>query len=622
MERTLPIRKVANGLREDFSLRERCALSIISSTRPTPAAGAELEEGPPAALAPDPGVPLRSRSSPAASRRNGPHPMELLGSINDLLWHPAMLFAVLATGLTFTVWSRFCQARAVTLGVRLLRGQTEGGKATGAISHFQALSTALSATVGLGNIAGVAIAVSLGGPGAVFWMWVTGVVGMALKTTEVTQAMLYRNAGPGEEPHGGAMWVASKGFARRWPRHAWIGKALAAAFAVALLVSTVTGGNMFQAWNVADITWSYFGVPRWLTGLAMTALVAAVIVGGIRRIGSVAGKLVPFMCGAYLLAGLAVVALNAGEVPAMLALIVRSAFTPAEAGGAFLGGAAGWAFIKGMQRALFSSEAGQGSSPIAHSAVRTAEPASEGVVAGLEPFIDTLVVCTITALVILLTGTWNRDADLAFGAPPQLTRTAEGSWTLEPTPLSWSGGGASGIRERVFTVVETDVVGETGFTHERVYADVRAGDGDAPTAYWEPIVSGASPRITVDGAFFDYKGATLTARAFDRAVPGLGYWLVPLTAWLFAVSTVISWNYYGEQGTIYLFGRRAVPAYRLVYCSLILLATTPLLRTEVELDDLSTFGTGVMLLTNLPILWLFAGEAMRAHREYVRRQRA
>lgn len=546
--------------------------------------------------------------------------MELLGTINDLLWHPAMLFTVLATGLILTIWSRLCQLRSLTLGVALLRGRSERPDSPGAISHFQALSTALSATVGLGNIAGVAIAVAVGGPGAVFWMWVTGIVGMALKTTEVTQAMLYRNARPGEEPHGGAMWVASKGFARRWPHYAWVGRALSAAFACALLVSTVTGGNMFQAWNVADISWSYFGVPQWLTGVTMTLIVAAVIVGGIQRIGSVAGALVPFMCGAYLLAGLLVLALHAAEIPAMLALIVTSAFSPADASGAFVGGAAGWAFMKGMQRSLFSNEAGQGSSPIAHSAVRTAEPASEGVVAGLEPFIDTLVVCTITALVILLSGAWNRTADLTFVEPPVVERGADGLWTFSPTTVEVTVARHIQIRERVFAIVEADVSADTGVSRQRIYADLESAADGALIARWEPIVSSIEPRISEDGAFFDYKGATLTARAFDRAIPGLGFWLVPLTAWLFAVSTVISWNYYGEQGTIYLFGRRAVPFYRVVYCALILVATSPLIRTEAQLDDISTLGTGVMLLTNLPILWLFSGEAIRAHRDYVERR--
>ncbi|MCA9287545.1 MAG: sodium:alanine symporter family protein, partial [Phycisphaerales bacterium] len=297
--------------------------------------------------------------------------MDFLNAINGVLWHDYVLYFLLGVGILFTVWSGFSQYRALTHGVQVVRGKYDDKSDPGAINHFQALSTALSATVGLGNIAGVAIAISIGGPGAVFWMWVTGFVGMSLKLTEVTQAMLFRDTSDPDNPKGGAMWVCKQGFAKINPKLAPLGVVLGGLFCVTLLISAVTGGNMFQAWNVADIGFTYFGIPQVATGIFMAVAVGVVIIGGIKRIGDIAGKIVPFMCAIYLLAGLYVVVTNLPEIPAMFALIFKEAFAPSEAAGAFLGGTAGYGFLKGMQRALFSNEAGQGSAPIAHSAAKT-----------------------------------------------------------------------------------------------------------------------------------------------------------------------------------------------------------------------------------------------------------
>src|SRR5690606_34678675 len=253
--------------------------------------------------------------------------------------------------------------------------------------HFQALSTALSATVGLGNIGGVALAVALGGPGAVFWMWMVGILGMAIKLTEVTLSMLYRNTDDPDNPHGGPMWVVSKGLAEYGPRAAKFGRLYGWFFCITLLTYTITGGAMFQAWNVGDITQEYFHVPSWIVGIILAVIVGTVTIGGIKRIGRVAGTLVPVMVVLYLLGGFYVLAVNFGEIPAMLKLIVVSAFTPDEASGAFVGGRVGYAVMIGMRRALLSSAAGAGSSPLAHSAAKTDEPEREGLVGGLERLI-------------------------------------------------------------------------------------------------------------------------------------------------------------------------------------------------------------------------------------------
>ncbi|MFH0943852.1 MAG: amino acid carrier protein, partial [Planctomycetota bacterium] len=584
---------------------------------------------------------------------------------NHLIWHEYVLYFVLGVGVLFTIWSGFGQYRALTHGVQVVRGVYDDKSHPGAINHFQALSTALSATVGLGNIAGVAIAVSLGGPGAVFWMWVVGLVGMCLKMTEVTQAMLYRDTSDPDNPHGGAMWVMKNGLGRILPACAGFGRVAGAVFCVTLLVSAITGGNMFQAWNVADISFTYFGVPKLATGIVLTLLVGLVIVGGIRRIGGIAGRIVPFMCLLYILAGLWVIAIGFREIPGLLALIVTDAFRPGEAGGAFIGGAAGYGFLKGMQRALFSNEAGQGSAPIAHSAAKTDEPVREGIVAGLEPFIDTLCVCTITALVILLSGSWNRPAALEFSAgPPRIealqatsggqARDAAGRflWTLAPVEVRIRDQGEANHQLRdgseLFLVLEIpdgpDGVGsnlETGGSRHRLPGRLQerpaagdagaypvwiacfgdsAGDADAAGLATLATPTPQPPRVASDGVHFDFKGATLTAKSFDHALPGLGFWIVPAVVWLFAFSTIISWSYYGEQGIVFLLGIRAVMPYRIIYC-LLILVTVQIVRTETQLDILSTLGTGLMLWANIPIMLLFGREAMRNYHDYFRRLR-
>lgn len=548
-----------------------------------------------------------------------------LDAVNGVIWHDYVLYVVLGVGLLFTLWSGFCQYRALTHGVRVVSGVYDAKDDPGAINHFQALSAALSATVGLGNIAGVALAIVLGGPGAVFWMWMVGLVGMALKTTEVTLSMIYRNTDDPENPHGGPMFVAHKGF-KEWGVGP-LGKIIGGIFVITLLISTITGGNMFQAWNVADITEQYFGVPQIAVGIILALLVGAVIIGGIKRIGAVAGRLVPFMCILYLVAGVYVLILNAHQIPALFGLIFQEAFSPTKAEGAFLGGTAGYALLWGMKRALFSCEAGQGSSPIAHSAAKTNEPVREGVVAGLEPFIDTLVVCTLTSLVILSTGVWNRGVDLTFVQTPHAVQGSDGDWTLERAEIQWDGDEPLVVGEDVFTIVTAEVNPNTGKNLHRMKGKiVGEGHGEQRRYFieWSGSPTASGPiEPAAEGAFYDYKGATLTAKAFDSTTPGLGKWLVSLASWLFAVSTMISWSYYGEQGVVYLFGEKLVLPYKLMYCALIIVASIPaLIGTDAQLDALTALGTGVMLWANIPIMLIFGAIAMRTYHSYFRRLKA
>ena len=608
-------------------------------------------------------------------------------TLNGLLFSTPVIAVLLIAGVLFTVWSGFGQYRALTHGTAVVRGKYDDKDDPGAINHFQALSAALSATVGLGNIGGVAAAVVLGGPGAILWMWVIGVVGMALKMTEVTMAMLYRNTDDPDNPHGGPMFVVRDGM-KKWglPR---LGALFGGFFCVTLLVSTITGGNMFQSWNVAEVTTQYVDMPRIAVGIILAIVVGLVIIGGIKRIGAVAGRIVPFMCLLYIAAGLYVIFANFSEVPGALAMIVRAGLglEDASAGGAFVGAAVGTAISYGVQRALFSSEAGQGSSPIAHSAAKTKEPVREGVVAGLEPFIDTIVVCTITALVIMVSGAWNRGAETTLPATPAFvnveTITLDDGTVLEgarffedgPEVLFHVAGAeegedplraldASAITEsevaadrwvpdvqllpvrsaearrvsgpwsrgqKVMLVVEVPSDDPESPSRTSLIGDLRgSGDGDDLAVSWTPIQSADPPTIVGadDGGapvYGYYVAAGLTAHAFDRVTPGLGKWLIIAAAWLFAVSTMISWSYYGEQGVYYLFGSRGdkvVLPYRLIYCALIVIAALPFIKTEDELNTWTTLGLGLMLCANIPIMLVFGAQAMRAYHDYMRRLRS
>lgn len=536
----------------------------------------------------------------------------LLATLNAILWHEYVLYSIVGTGVLFTIWSGFSQYRALTHGPHVIRGSYDDPNDPGAINHFQALSAALSATVGLGNIGGVALAIALGGPGAMFWMWVVAFLGMSIKLTEVTLSMLYRNTDDPDNPHGGPMWVAAKALERRGM--ARLGRTVGVIFCVSLLVSTMTGGNMFQAWNVGELTEEYFSVPSWITGIVLAVITGAVIIGGIKRIGKVTAAIVPLMVGLYLAAGSYVLIIHIGDVPSMFALIIKSAFMPTEAGGAFIGGTAASAFMFGLKRAAFSNEAGQGSSPIAHSAAKTDEPVREGIVAGLEPFIDTIVVCTFTALIILSTGIWNRAPDIALDPLPVATQTENG-WQFSETPLpgrDWIAG------NKTTMVVEAHDNEMTGLKLHRIEGTVHGSDSGYTTT-WNAFVGPTLPTIVGGGLYRSYIGATLTAKAFDTVTPGLGKWLVSIAAWFFALSTMISWSYYGEQGMVFLAGEKSVLGYKLVYCLLIIVATLGLVESATDLDNVTGIGTAVLLFVNIPICWFFGYQAMRAYKEYIGR---
>ena len=303
----------------------------------------------------------------------------------------------------FTLYFGFIQFRAVGHALALVRGDYSDPNDAGEVSHFQALATALSGTVGLGNIAGVAVAVSIGGPGATFWMILAGLMGMASKFTECTLGVKYRNEYPDGRVSGGPMYYLSKGFGERGIPG---GKILAVLFSIFCILGALGGGNMFQAnqsgAQISQVVPLFEGsAGRLVYGLVLAIFVGAVIIGGIKRIGKVAGLIVPVMCGVYVLAGFGVLFSNLGEIGPAFGKIFGEAFSPDAVAGGFFG-----VLMIGFQRAAFSNEAGVGSASIAHSAASTDEPVREGIVALLEPFIDTIIVCTMTGLVVVITGAY------------------------------------------------------------------------------------------------------------------------------------------------------------------------------------------------------------------------
>lgn len=325
---------------------------------------------------------------------------DLISSLNSLVWGPLMLILILGTGLYLMYGLSFMPLRRIAYSFKLLwQGRKKSGE--GDIAPFNALMTSLSATIGTGNIAGVATAIFLGGPGALFWMWCTALVGMATKYAEAVLAVKYREVDSDGHHIGGPMFYIKNGLKSHW---AWLGTS----FAVFGACAGFGIGNTIQANSVADVINNTFEIPHILTGFSMAVMAALVLIGGIERIACVAGKLVPLMAAAYLTAGVYILLINIEALPHAFSLIFSHAFTPIAATGGFAG-AAVWAAIRfGVARGIFSNEAGLGSAPIAHAAATTDSPVRQGHIAMLGTFIDTIIICSITGLVIISTGAWTQ----------------------------------------------------------------------------------------------------------------------------------------------------------------------------------------------------------------------
>ena len=579
------------------------------------------------------------------------------------VWSLPLFFLLLGCGLIFSVVTKFTQWRIMRHGYACIRGHYDKPEDTGHINHFQALCAALSATIGLGNIAGVAVAVSVGGPGAVFWMWVVGLFGMALKFMECTLAVMYRDVrdvpdpsapalmeedaedrtlkyarGPrpkrGATPRargevrGGPMWYIQKALVeplRGKGNPLWVVfKILAVLFAISTMLNSFGGGNMFQGWNVADTLYQNFHVPQLASAIVVASLVALVIIGGIKRIGLVASKLVPFMCIIYVAGALYVVILHAAEIPHFLGVIVQHAFTPVAEQGGFVGVTVWFAFRHGLRRACFSNEAGEGSAAMAHAAARTEEPIREGVVAGIGPFVDTLIICTMSALVLLMTGTWNRPAvgtvSAIDGQVVMVECNPDVSQRFERAYLAELGAGSNG---KLAVHVEREV----GSEPETVVLPIAETDGN-PGEGWAAIrgvsltMEGTSDeylsRLSVgQPVHLDITGAKMTGFAFDVVIPGFGTYIVTLGVCLFAFSTMISWSYYGEKGAEYLLGPQAILPYKFIFVIFVMLGM--MLEKFQWVYNFSDATTGLMVLCNLPAVLILSPHVLRAGKDYFRR---
>jgi len=430
---------------------------------------------------------------------------------------PFVLVWLIVAATVFTFYFKFINIRAFKHGFELVRGDYYDPEAAGEVTHFQALATALSGTVGLGNIAGVAVAVSLGGPGATFWMILAGLLGMSSKFTECTLGVKYRNELPDGTVSGGPMYYLTKGLAEKGANFAKLGKVLAVLFAIFCVGGSFGGGNMFQAnqsfaqlVNVTGAETSWLADKGWLYGLVVAALVGLVIMGGIKGIARVTSKIVPFMAVIYVIAGLAIILLNLPQVPAAFGQIIDGAFTAEGISGGVIG-----VLFQGFKRAAFSNEAGVGSAAIAHSAVQTSRPVTEGFVALYEPFVDTVVVCTITALVIIITGTWDPSVDPSAGV--QLTSDAfESTISWFPYVLT-----IAVVLFAFSTMISWSYYGLKSWTF--LFGENKVTDTTFKVLFLFFVVVGSSMQL---GAVIDFSDAMIFAMAFPNL---LGcYFLLPV----------------------------------------------------------------------------------------------
>jgi len=434
-------------------------------------------------------------------------------TVSDFLWSWPSIILLVGTGLYLTLRLRFIQFRGFVHAINLIRGKYDQPDDKGEVSHFQALSTALSATIGTGNIAGVATAIAIGGPGAVFWMWITALVGMATKYASCSLAIKFRVVHEDGSISGGPMYTLSRALNLKW---------LGVLFALFTVIASIGIGNLVQVNSVVDgLNYIIPGASDyglWI-GLAMAVMVALVILGGIQRIAKVASTIVPVMAVIYCGAALWILAVNIEQIPAAFETIFYLAFNTPAVEGAVVGAAIQY----GVARGIFSNEAGLGSAAMAHAAARTNEPVREGLVAMLGPFIDTIIICTMTALVIVVSGAWGE-------ARPE-----------------------------------------------------------------------------------EYKGAALSAYAFSQTLGDVGAWVVGFGLMFFAFSTIIAWSYYGDRSAEFLFGKKAIKPYRIVYSLLIIIGATIPLQLVWNITEITNI---LMAAPNLISLLLLGGLVKKYSDDY------
>lgn len=530
---------------------------------------------------------------------------QIVDTVNNLVWNtpevlPLMVVALLSYGIFITLRLGFIQLRRFTHGIKVVTGFYDDPDDEGDVNHFQALSTALSATVGIGNIAGVAIAIHYGGPGALFWMWITAFFGMAIKYSECTLSVMHRKKNVDGSVSGGPMYYIERGLGPNW-------KWLAVAFAGLAVICSFLTGNAVQANTMADVMESAFLIPKWATGLISASIVAMVILGGIKRIGRVTSRLTPLMAVIYVLGALIILLINYEHIIPSFAYIFQSAFSP-EAGAFGVGsGAFMVTMVWGVKRGLFSNEAGQGSAPIAHGAAKTDEPVREGVVALLEPFIDTLVVCTMTGLVIIITGVWETkheaqinlgslETQVVFDGPESQSLIVENGVVIN---------GSVNKSDFAIDSIYTDQMQTQPLSGAIIYENgaysIQDQNGQSIAAVYGDVVE---------------NGAPLTALAFESGLSPLfpgGQYVVTICVFLFAISTSISWSYYGDRSIQYLLGDKSIFYYKMVYVAMHFVGAILTLATVWAIGDIAL---GLMTFPNLIALFALSGVVAKATHTY------
>ena len=545
-------------------------------------------------------------------------------SINAYIWGSSdvkpwfTIVLLVGTGIFLTFRLKLIQLTQFRHAIGIIRGKFDDPDDEGDVTHFQALSTALSATIGIGNIAGVATAIHWGGPGALFWIWVTGFFGMATKYAEITLAHKFRKINEDGSASGGPMYTILHGLG---PKFKW----MAVLFAIVLIIGSFNTPNMVQSNTVASAVERDFSIPPLVTGIIMAFMVALVVVGGIKRLARVTSKLVPFMTVLYVIAALYILFLNAGGIPSALREIFEGAFTPAGKMGGFFGSAWMMTLVWGIKRGLFSNEAGQGSAPIAHAAAKTKEAVREGILGMMGPFIDTLTICTMTGLVIITTGVWHSQydnrvsganlAEVVFynGSPQDVDLYNVDEQLLHSGTLSVQDGI---IQDDVWLFREKGDIGTPKvMTLTGIEGEESAFTGILQLNDEGQIdLSSHDQSLAISGQML-LTGANLTAQAFSTGLPGnWGNYFITFAVILFAFSTAIAWSYYGDRGVEFLVGKKGIKPYRILFTIAIFIGANLTINLAWTLGDIAL---GLMVIPNLIAILLLTPLTVKLTKEYI-----
>lgn len=553
--------------------------------------------------------------------------LQVFSDVLDLLdsflgGHPWFAFALLGVGIWFTLYLGLPQLRHFPRAWRILAGKETPADSPGDTTHFQALSTALSGTVGTGNIGGVALAIFLGGPAAIFWMWATAFIGMTTKFVEVTLSHKYRIKDEKGEMAGGPMYYMERRLNMKW---------LAVIFAVATIFSTLGSGNLPQSNNLAVGLETSFSIPTWITGALLAVLLGLIIVGGIKRIATFASSVVPFMGVVYVIGAFTVILTNFDQILPSLGSIFSHVFSGSAALGGFLGASFAFAFTKGVGRGLFSNEAGQGSAPIAHASAKGESPVSEGLVSLLEPFIDTLVICTLTALVILSSGVWTQKFDNEFEL--SALEIVQGTYEdgnqehaqalvrhFSAPTAGWADrfDGSLDVVDGVIQDSNVTVIHNRSIAEEyQVFKKHLEGGAQLHSGPVEIVNGRLDPGYVMRGKSLIHSVA-LTSEAFRASIFGdFGPHIVSITLVFFAFTTAVAWSYYGDRAVVYLVGVNYLLLYRIAYTLMFFIGA--ILDTTL-VWKISAVTLILMALPNLFGITLLSKEMKSTSNEFFKRE--